>query len=180
MGKIYSVSKNPLQPMLAINERGENVLPKISEIDNSFTPGINGLTSSSWDDISWNTLTLDLGDLSDYDEIKLVFDKPTTKHHRINRDVRFTSVIHTETTRSTGLEIIQERENFVILKKISESSMREFDSILRRIFLLLIDSQLLFFQFFLIFEDLVDQDLKEAPRFAQKSLLRCLTSQLHL
>ena len=72
MGKIYSVSKNPLQPVLAINERGENVLPIISEIDDSFTPGINGLTSSSWDNISWNTLTMDLGDLSDYEEIKLV------------------------------------------------------------------------------------------------------------
>jgi len=75
-----------------------------------------------------------------YDEIKLTFDKPTTKHHRLNKDVRFTSVIHNETLRSTGLEIIQERGNFVILKRISESSMREFDSVLRRIFLLLIDA----------------------------------------
>ena len=72
MGKIYSVSKNPLHPISAINERGENVLPIISEIDDSFTPGINGLASSSWDNISWNTLTMDLGDLSDYEEIKLV------------------------------------------------------------------------------------------------------------
>ena len=72
MGKIYTVSKNPLHPISAINERGENVLPKISEIDDSFTPGINGLTSSSWDNISWNTLTIDLGDLSNYEEIKLV------------------------------------------------------------------------------------------------------------
>ncbi|MBK5133225.1 hypothetical protein JJE00_02200, partial [Candidatus Bathyarchaeota archaeon] len=72
MGKIYSVSKNPLLPVLAINEKGENVLPQISEIDNSFTPGINGLTSSSWDTISWNTLTMDLGVLSSYEEIKLV------------------------------------------------------------------------------------------------------------
>ena len=72
MGKIYTVPKNPLHPISAINERGENVLPKISEIDDSFTPGINGLTSSSWDNISLNTLTLDLGDLSNYEEIKLV------------------------------------------------------------------------------------------------------------
>lgn len=75
-----------------------------------------------------------------YDEIKLIFDKPLTKHHRLNRDVRFLWVIHNETTRSTGLEIIQERANFVVMKRISESSMREFDSILRRIFLLLIDT----------------------------------------
>ena len=72
MGAIYSVSKNPRKPVSAFNEKGENVLSQILEIDDSFTPGINGLTSSSWDDISWNTLTMDLGDLSGYEEIKLV------------------------------------------------------------------------------------------------------------
>lgn len=75
-----------------------------------------------------------------YDEIKLVFDRSTTRHHRLNKQVRFSSVIHNETLRSTGLEIIQERGNFIVLKRISESSMREFDIILRRIFLLMIDA----------------------------------------
>lgn len=75
-----------------------------------------------------------------YDEIKLIFDKPTTKHHRVGKDVRFSWVVHNETTRSTGLEIIQEKPNFIVLKRIAESSMREFDSILRRVFLLMIDA----------------------------------------
>ena len=72
MGKIYTVSKNPLTPISAFNEKGENVLPQISAVDGVFTPGINGLNSPSWDNISWNSLTLDLGDLSSAQEIKLV------------------------------------------------------------------------------------------------------------
>ena len=72
MGKIYTVSKNPLRPVSAINENGEDMLNQISELDDYFTAGINGLRSESWDDISWNSLTLDLGDLSAYEDIKLV------------------------------------------------------------------------------------------------------------
>jgi len=72
MGKIYTASKNPLTPISAVNEKGENVLPHISSIDGIFTPGINGINSPSWDNISWNRVTLDLGDLSDAQQIKLV------------------------------------------------------------------------------------------------------------
>ena len=72
MGQIYTVSKDPLKPISAFNEKGESVLPQISKIDGIFTPGINGLSSPSWDNISWNRLTLDLGDLSSADQIKLV------------------------------------------------------------------------------------------------------------
>jgi hypothetical protein len=72
MGKIYTVSKNPLTPISAVNEKGEDVLPQISEVDGIFTPGISGLYSASWDNISWNRLTLDLGDLSDAKQIKLI------------------------------------------------------------------------------------------------------------
>jgi hypothetical protein len=72
MGKIYTVSKNPLVPISAINEKDEDVLPLIAKIDDLFTPGINGLLSPSWNNISWNRLTLNLGDLSNSDQIKLV------------------------------------------------------------------------------------------------------------
>jgi len=72
MGKIYTVGTNRLTPVSAFNEKGQNVLPQISEIDDYFTPGINGITSLSWDNIQWNTLTLDLGDLSEAEGIKLV------------------------------------------------------------------------------------------------------------
>lgn len=72
-GQIYTVSKNNLlTPVSATNEKGENVLYQISQLDGVFTPGINGLLSPSWDNITLNQLTLNLGDLSDAQEIKLV------------------------------------------------------------------------------------------------------------
>jgi len=72
MGKIYTVSKNPLAPVSAFNEKGEDVLSQILRMDGVFTPGFNGLLSPSWDNISWNRLTLDLGDLSGAEQIKLI------------------------------------------------------------------------------------------------------------
>ncbi len=72
MGQIYTVSKEPSPPIAAVNEQGEDVLPQLSQIDGIFTPGINGINSPSWDNISWNRMTLDLGDLSDAEQIKLV------------------------------------------------------------------------------------------------------------
>jgi hypothetical protein len=72
-GQIYTVSKdNILTPISAVNEKGENVLPQISQIDDVFTPGSNGFVSPSWDNITLNQLTLDLGDLSGAPQIKLV------------------------------------------------------------------------------------------------------------
>jgi hypothetical protein len=72
--EIYTVSKNLLTPVSAINEKGENVLAHISQLDGVFTPGSNGLESPSWDNIDLNQLTLNLGDLSDAQQIKLVIN----------------------------------------------------------------------------------------------------------
>lgn len=74
-GQIYTVSKNKLlTPISAINEKGEDVLSYISQLDGVFTPGSNGLVSPSWDNIILNQLTLNLGDLSGEQEIKLVIN----------------------------------------------------------------------------------------------------------
>jgi len=74
-GKIYTINPNSLTlPISATNENGENVLPQISQIDRVFTPGINGVLSPSWDNITLNLLTLDLGDLSSAQQIKLVMN----------------------------------------------------------------------------------------------------------
>ena len=74
-GEIYTVSKdNLLTPISAVNEKGENVLPHISQLDGVFSPGSNGLESPSWDNITLNQLTLDLGDLSSAPQIKLVIN----------------------------------------------------------------------------------------------------------
>lgn len=72
MGKIYTVSKNPLTPISAVNEKGEDLLPQISELDGIYTSAHNGIYSPSWDNIEWNRLELDLGDLSEAEEIKLL------------------------------------------------------------------------------------------------------------
>jgi hypothetical protein len=62
-GKIYTVSKNPLTPNSAVNDAGEDVLPQISKLDGTYTIG---------HEFQWDTLTLNLGDLSDAKEIKLI------------------------------------------------------------------------------------------------------------
>jgi hypothetical protein len=74
-GQIYTVSKdNLITPVSAVNEKGENVLPQISQLDGVFTPGSNGLASPSWDKPTLNQLTLDLGDLSSAPQIKLIIN----------------------------------------------------------------------------------------------------------
>jgi hypothetical protein len=74
-GQIYTVSKNNLlTPVSAINEKGEDVVFYISQLDGIFTPGNNGLASPSWDNITSNQLTLNLGDLSGAQAIKLVIN----------------------------------------------------------------------------------------------------------
>ena len=75
-----------------------------------------------------------------YDEIKLIFNNQIVDHHRISKKIKVISEIHSEVNRLTGIEVIQQRENFCILKVISESSIKEFDLILRRIFLLVMDA----------------------------------------
>ena len=79
------------------------------------------------------------------DEIKVFFNTPVTEHFRLNRNVNVITVVHNEVNRLVGYEIIQQRENFCIIKDISNSSIQEFDTILRRVFLLLKDSLDCFF-----------------------------------
>jgi hypothetical protein len=74
-GEIFTVDPdNLLTPISAINENGEDILSHISELDSVFTPSFNGVESPSWDNIISNQLTLDLGDLSEAEEIKLVIN----------------------------------------------------------------------------------------------------------
>jgi len=74
-GQIYTVNgDNLLTPISATNEKGEDVLSQISQLDGIFTPASNGVHSPSWDNITLNQLTLNLGDLSGAPEIKLVIN----------------------------------------------------------------------------------------------------------
>lgn len=62
-GIIYTVSKNPDAPISCITGDGEDVLSKILKRDGVTTAG---------NEFTWDILELDLGDLSDAEEIKLV------------------------------------------------------------------------------------------------------------
>ena len=75
-----------------------------------------------------------------YDEVKLIFNSPVADHPRIGKKVSVISQIHSEVNRLTGIEVIQQKENFCILKVLSESQIKDFDLILRRIFLLVTDA----------------------------------------
>ena len=72
-GQIYTITNGTLlSPVNATNEQGKNVLSQILKKDGVYTPGINGDQSSSWNNITMNKLTLDLGNLSTEPQIKLV------------------------------------------------------------------------------------------------------------
>ncbi len=73
-GQIYTVnSNNLLSPVAATNEKGQNVLPDILKQDGVFTPGTYGTQNPEWNNITLNQLTVDLGNLSSTQQIKLVF-----------------------------------------------------------------------------------------------------------
>jgi hypothetical protein len=72
---VYTTNAYTIHPPLsAVNEKGQNVLSYISEIDGVFSPGTSGTESPAWNNLQWNRLTLDLGDLSQAEQIKLVIN----------------------------------------------------------------------------------------------------------
>jgi hypothetical protein len=62
-GTIYTVSKNSVTPISAVNGKGQNVMPLISNLDNNFT------SATRW---TWNNITLNLGNLANAKQINLV------------------------------------------------------------------------------------------------------------
>ena len=58
----------------------------------------------------------------------------------MGKDVKIISVIHEEVNRLVGVEIIQQKDKFCVVKDISNASFKDFDTVLRRIFLLLLDA----------------------------------------
>jgi len=62
-GRIYTVGKNLRAPVSAVDGNGRDVLPFIAKLDGIYTEG---------HEFQWDTLELNLGDLSNAKEIKLV------------------------------------------------------------------------------------------------------------
>jgi hypothetical protein len=73
-GTIYTVSNDLATPVSAVNGQGQNVLPQISKLSNDFT------TANRW---TWNSITLNLGNLTGAKNIYLVVaartDWPSTQ-----------------------------------------------------------------------------------------------------
>ncbi|MFO8016098.1 MAG: AbrB/MazE/SpoVT family DNA-binding domain-containing protein [Candidatus Woesearchaeota archaeon] len=75
-----------------------------------------------------------------YEEIKLTFRNQSTQHKRLGKERTVISVIHEEVNRLTGLEVVQQREDLCVIKALSVMSYEEYDSTLRRVFLMLLDA----------------------------------------
>ena len=75
-----------------------------------------------------------------YTTMTLRFKKQLTPHYRSREEKRIISVIHEEVNRLSGLEIIEEKENVIVLRGISEMDAGEFETILRRVFMLILDT----------------------------------------
>ncbi|MDR1993061.1 MAG: hypothetical protein LBQ98_06140 [Nitrososphaerota archaeon] len=72
-GQIYTTASGSfLSPVSAVNEQGQDVLEALLWQDGIFAPSINGLESPAWNNQIPNQLTLNLGNLSGAEQIKLV------------------------------------------------------------------------------------------------------------
>ncbi|VVB81265.1 Uncharacterised protein [uncultured archaeon] len=75
-----------------------------------------------------------------YDEIKLDFSRSITHHYRTEQDISISSVVHQEVNRCPGLEIVEEKKTYILLKVISNADPKELDNVLRRTFILISDT----------------------------------------
>ena len=75
-----------------------------------------------------------------YDEIEVKFSKSTTKHYRRQKTVTYSSVVHEIVSRLVGAEVVEETENRILIKYITQDANEDFRIVLRRIFLLLKDT----------------------------------------
>jgi phosphate uptake regulator len=74
-----------------------------------------------------------------YDTVRLVFKRPTTLYQRKGKEISINSIIHSEVNRLVGFEIMQESNGLCVVKDIQEVSGKDFDQVVRRVFLIMID-----------------------------------------
>ena len=74
-----------------------------------------------------------------YDEIKLTCNTPVVTHHRTGEKKTFLNVVHLEVNRLPGFEVVEQKDNYCILKAISEPTLKDLDTIIRRLLLLTVD-----------------------------------------
>lgn len=74
-----------------------------------------------------------------YDEINIHFSEPYAVHFRTAKKEKISSILHYVVGRLIGVEIINQSEKSCIIKSLHELSNKEFETALRRSFLLLTD-----------------------------------------
>jgi phosphate uptake regulator len=74
-----------------------------------------------------------------YEEIKLKFKNNETRDLKLKNTVSVYSVIRAQVDKLIGIEIISSTENYCIIKEITTTDEKEFDNIMRRIFLLILE-----------------------------------------
>ena len=67
---------------------------------------------------------------------KINFKDNCIDHIRLNKKVKTIDVISAEITRLPGMDIFESKEDFCIIRTISEDSPKSLDNMLRRVFLL--------------------------------------------
>ena len=72
-----------------------------------------------------------------YDEIRIKFNKPLCENIRTKQKVNVIDVISQEVSRLNGIEVFTQKEDYCIIRSISEDTIKAFDIMLRRVFLLL-------------------------------------------
>lgn len=75
-----------------------------------------------------------------YDKVKLNFSNPNTVYRRDGNKVSVINVIHKEVNRLIGFEVLQEQSNSCLIQDLQEASSKDFGQVLRRVFLILIDT----------------------------------------
>ena len=81
-----------------------------------------------------------------FDSIRVNFKKPIAPHYRVGDTKKIISIIHEEVNRLSGVEIIQQKEDFCHITGLSTINQKEFDNVLRRVFILLTDESKDFLQ----------------------------------
>jgi phosphate uptake regulator len=71
-----------------------------------------------------------------YSEIKINFKNQSTIYYRLGKTLRVSSIILHEIQRLIGIEIIEQRKKYILLKQLAETKSEEFQPTFRRVFFL--------------------------------------------
>lgn len=75
-----------------------------------------------------------------YDEVHINYGTPKAKHLRLDKDIITLAVIQKALNRLPGFELIQQKDDYCLIKNLQENSIKEFDTAIRRVFLILAEA----------------------------------------